>query len=192
MSTRQRYVLGIAAIVVIGVLVAVARDRTSEPPTAMPASPPQSKDTSCHNPFRHGEAERIDPKESIDLAITDDEWPELTGLLEEFARTHDWSFRDSSVVIPGEVTNINVSVCADNSLQILVLDNHWKTTHAHDHPGKFTPIFLYGHVPADQWQPVVRDLVGDLEGKWPGKVRFVDAGGNIRHDRPSYLSEARD
>jgi hypothetical protein len=182
MSPRQWIAWCIGGLAVGALVAAVTQNRAWQ-------SPRRPKDMSCHNPFRYG-GTVVSPQEDIDLGVDEDQWPALTELLKDFARRRDWDFRDSSVVIPGDVTNIGMSLCAENSLRILVLENHWKTTHAYDHPGKFTPVVLYGGVAPDVWQPVARDLVGDLEVKWPGKVRFVDRDGNIRSDRPRYLDQA--
>jgi hypothetical protein len=171
----------VAAAFAIGVLVAVAVDRRAERVRA-------STDTSCHNPFRNRRATALPPRENIDLGVEEEEWPELKSLLKDFARSRDWSFRDGSVVKPGEVNAIAVSVCAERPwLNIVVLENHWKTTHAFDHPGRLTPVVLYSDGSTEQWQRVARELVMDLEAKWPGKVRFVDAEGQIRTARPKYL-----
>ena len=175
------WLVWVAAAFVIGVLVAVAVDRHAARVRA-------STDTSCHNAFRNRRAAVLAPREDIDLGVGEEEWPELKRLLGEFARSRDWSFRDSSRIIPGEVNAIAVSVCAEMPwLDILVLENHWKTTNAYDHPGRFTPIILYSDGSTEQWQRVARELVMDLEVKWPGKVRFIDGEGQIRTARPKYL-----
>ena len=171
----------VVAAFVIGVLVAVAVDRYSERVGT-------SIDTSCHNAFRNRRTTVLAPRENIDLGVEEEEWPELKSLLKDFAGSRDWSFRDSSVLKPGEVNAIAVSVCAESPwLDILVLENHWKTTHVFDHPGRFTPVVLYSDGSTEQWQRVARELITDLETKWPGKVRFVDGEGQIRTARPKYL-----
>ena len=152
---------------------------------------PSTIDTSCHNPFRSGTTSVVSPKEVIDLGVEEDQWSDLTSLLNEFAKRHALSLRDTSMTIPGELVNINLSLCAENSLRILVLENHWKTAHAYDHPGRFTPVILYGNVPPELWQPMARELVRDLEARWPGKVRFVDRDGKVRTERPSYLDDEK-
>ena len=134
--SRQVYVWG-GVTLVVGLFVAVVGIRFARPPPQRPTAVPQAKDPSCHNPFRNTTRSVVSPKEDIDLAVEEEQWPELTNLLKEFARRHDWSFRDTTVMIPGDVTTIDVSVCAESSLRILVQENHWKTTHAHDHPGTF-------------------------------------------------------
>jgi hypothetical protein len=100
------WLVWVAAAFVIGVLVAVAVDRHAERVRT-------SMDTSCHNAFRNRRATVLAPREDIDLGIEEEEWPELKNLLKGFARSREWSFRDSSVVKPGEVNAIAVSVCAE-------------------------------------------------------------------------------
>jgi hypothetical protein len=175
------WLVWIIAAFAVGVLAAVAVDRRAERVRA-------STDMSCHNPFRNRRAAVLAPREDIDLAIEEEEWPELKNLLRQFAKTREWSFRDSSMVDPGVVNAIAVSVCAETPwMKILVSENHWKTTNAHDHPGRFTPVILYSDGSTEQWQRVARELVMELDSKWPGRVRFVDAEGNIRMPQPKYL-----
>jgi hypothetical protein len=150
----------------------------------------RQEDSSCHNPFRkerYRSVPFVASKLNIDLTISEQEGPDLIRLLKEFAESRAWSFRDASVEIPGEVNALNVSLCNDAWLRILVAENHWRTTSAFDHPGRGLPIELYGDVPADQWQAIARELVAALEAKWPGRVRFVDRDGRVMNDRPSFL-----
>ncbi len=177
----KAWLVWVATAFVIGVLVAVAVDRHAQRVRA-------STDTSCHNAFRNRRANILAPREAIDLGVEEEEWPELKSLLREFARSRDWSFRDDSRIIPREVNAIAVSVCGEMPwLKILVSENHWKTTNVYDHPGRFTPVVLYSDGSTEQWRRVARELVTDLESKWPGKVRFVDGEGQIRTARPKYL-----
>jgi hypothetical protein len=186
-SPRTHRCVWICKTLLSGLLAVAVANSFSQPRPQEPST----IDTSCHNPFRDRTKSAVSPKEDIDLGVEEEQWPDLTNLLIEFARQHGWSLRDTSLTIPDRLTNINVSLCAESSLRILVLENHWKTTHAHDHPGRFTPVTLYGDVAPEVWQPIARDLVRDLEAKWPGKVRFVDRDGKIRNDRPSYLIKTK-
>lgn len=148
-----------------------------------------AEDATCHNPFRNDAGgTAVTSKLVVDLAISEQEWPELRSTLKEFARKHDWSFRDASVRIPGEVNAISVDLCAQNSLRILVAENHWRGTHAHDHPGRGLSVALFGDVPPEEWQAIARDLVLVLDAKWPGRVRFLGRHGRVTQDRPKFLN----
>ena len=149
---------------------------------------PPAEDTSCHNPFHNRATNVIAPKLAVEVMISEDDWPELKALLTKFAERHDWSFRDGSVVIPDRVSNISLSACAESSLRILVSLNLWKNTHIYDRPGRGVPVILYGDVSPEQWQPVAREWIKDLETKWPGRVSFVDKDGALTNRRPEYLN----
>ena len=138
-------------------------------------------DESCHNSSRI-----TAPKQFLDVAITDDEWPKLTTLLREFGAAHEWAFRDASVAIPGRLESLHLSLCAENSLNVVVSEDHWLDTHVFDHPGIGVGVLLYGSVPRDVWQPAARELFQALDSEWPGRARFrVD--GTVTDERPAYL-----
>lgn len=141
---------------------------------------------SCHNAFRHTSATVIAPKLYTELNINEDEWPALTALLHEFARTRGWSFRDGSVQIPGKVNTINLDLCTDDWQMILVAENLWKGSHAYD--GMGPPMALYADVEPRQWHQTARSLVRILEKKWPDRVRFRDKDGRLT-EPPGFLGQ---
>ena len=134
---------------------------------------------SCHNPFRDNAASVAKSKLNINLSISEEDWSDLTARLKQFARDRDWSFRDASQALPGRLNSINLSLCAENSLRILVSKNHWKNTEAFDDAYSGLPVALYGDVPTEEWQQIARELVASLESQWQGRVRFVDSAGYI-------------
>lgn len=149
-----------------------------------------AEDMSCHNAFRDTSGTAaIRPKLAIDLDIMEQDWPVLTRLLEKFAGAHRWSFRDASVRIPGKVNAINLNLCSEDWQMILVSENHWRGTHAHDQPGRGLGIALYADVEPLRWQQSARDLVRVLNKKWPGRVRFRDRDGYLLGRPPSYLEQ---
>jgi hypothetical protein len=147
----------------------------------------ETTDASCHNLFRNKSVSVIAPKQRIDVAIPDEEWPALTSVLREFARARDWSFRDTSREVPDELRSLQLSLCSESSVNVIVAEHHWLQTHAHDRPGLGVAVLMYGDAPREVWQPVARDLFLDLEQKWPDRVGFRTDEGTVTKERPAYL-----
>ena len=144
--------------------------------------------TTCHDPVRHDHSVPfVSPRQDIALAITEDEWPELGKVLRRFSDDHDWSFHDDSRNVPGRLVSIQVDLCAENPLRILVSKNHWLNTSAFQTDLAHVPVTLYGDVPDNVWQPVGRELYFVLEARWPGKVGFY-RGADVTMARPEYIN----
>jgi len=163
-------------VVVVGSLVA-----------AMQLAHAQSIDgASCHDSFERKSPPFIAPRQNMELTIDESQWPALARLLQRFAQKRDWSYRDSSRRIPGELTSIDVSLCQD-TIRILVVENHWLNTRVFDHPDRGLSVILYADTRSDVWQPIGKELYRDLEANWPGKAFFRGADGE-RINRPAYLN----
>ncbi|HEY2178995.1 MAG TPA: hypothetical protein VGH15_10465, partial [Caulobacteraceae bacterium] len=95
--------------------------------------PAITKDRSCHNMFRNGRRS-VAPQLDIDLDITLDDWPKLAAVLDEFAKAHGMSFRDSSESEPGVLKGLGLSACNEVGQNIAVEDLRWASE-------KYAPIF---------------------------------------------------
>jgi hypothetical protein len=148
----------------------------------------QIEDKSCHNPFARGAA-RVLPSFSIDVAIENGDWDDLTSVLEDYAKLHDWSFRNTSKVEPGVLKALYLSLCTDSGLLIRVTEQRWA---ARDYttaiPGRGVEVPLYATLPRAAWRPVAIEVVGILESHWPGRVRFRGADGELLA-RPEFLRD---
>jgi hypothetical protein len=149
----------------------------------------QVTDKSCHNPFASANgATRVSAIFRIDLGIVNDDWPELTRLLEGFAESHDWSWRNDSKEQPGVLKALYLNLCAPNGLLILVNEQLWANDNFAEPEGRGLPLALYGAVTEDIWQPVAAEVVEILERQWPDNVKFTDGGGYVI-GRPEFLRE---
>ena len=148
----------------------------------------QIEDKSCHNPFARGAA-RVLPSFSIDVAIENGDWDDLTSVLEDYAKLHDWSIRNTSKVEPGVLKALYLSLCTDSGLLIRVTEQRWA---ARDYttaiPGRGVEVPLYATLPRAAWRPVAIEVVGILESHWPGRVRFRGADGELLA-RPEFLRD---
>ncbi len=153
----------------------------------------QFKDMSCHNPFANAKgATRVSAIFAIDLGIVHDDWPELTRLLEGFAVSHGWSWRNDSEEQPGVLQALHLSLCAPNRLLIGVHETRWPSNNFAGIPGRGLGLAMYGDLAEEVWQPVAAEVVEILESRWPDRVKFTDRGGYVI-DRPVFLRQpARD
>ena len=146
----------------------------------------EKEDSSCHNPFVNG-VTRVSARFSVDLLIEVDDWPELTRLLEDFASTHGWSFRNTGRVDPGVLKTMYLSLCAENRVRIHVAEQRWAFQDYGPAPGRGVGVPIYGDVPEFVWRPVAVEIVEILETRWPDGVRFRGGDGRLI-DRPEFLS----
>ena len=153
----------------------------------------QAVDTSCHNPrnlFAPG-VTRISALFSFEVrSSSKDDWPQLTLLLEEFANSRQWSFRNTSRSEPGVVDTVEISICSSDQPVIVVNERHWAARPSSLPPARTNvAIILYGSVAEDVWRPVAVELVDMFESSWPNGLRFLDGGGN-EIDPPDFLGKA--
>jgi len=157
---------------------------------AQEVRPQHTSDTSCHNPFVEG-VRRVSAIFEVDLQIANEDWGELARLLEDFASSHEWSFRDTSRTEPGVLMTLYLSLCAENRLRILIAEQRWASQdYAPVPPERGVLLLFYGNMPAGVWHPVAAEIVGTLEKNWPGRVRFRDREGRFV-DRPDFLDDPR-
>jgi hypothetical protein len=155
----------------------------------MPAKEVQAQVTSCHNPFVNG-VTRVSAKFRIDLDIEKDDWSELTQLLENFAASNSWSFRNTSKVEPGVLNALYLSLCTDHGLRIHVVEQRWASRgYVHEIPGRGVGVPIYGNVPQAVWRRIAAEIVEILEVRWPDRVRFRSGDGRLI-DRPEFLSDS--
>ena len=149
-------------------------------------------DTSCLNLTRlfvNG-ATRVHPLFRMDLNATNDDWPELTRLLKEFAESRKWLFRDSSQSKPGVFKTLYVALCAPDQPHISIGEQRWASRNYAPLPTRAIGINFYGDEPEAVWQPVAVELVQQLERRWPNGVRFLDGDGYFV-EPPDFLRKAR-
>lgn len=143
---------------------------------AIAAIPSITKDRSCHNMFRDGRRS-VAPSLNIDLDIAMEDWPTITTLLENFGVSHGMLFRNSSSSRP-QVEVLGLSACTEQVV-IAVIDQRWASrNYAPLMPGGM-PVRIYDLTDGDAWRPFARELVAELDSRWPGKVRFRDGGGRL-------------
>jgi hypothetical protein len=144
-----------------------------------------TEDNGCHDLFADG-ATRVSPRFQINLKVSNDDWPELTDLLEEFAESHNWSLRNTSRPDNGVVKTLEISACAPNQPLIGINELRWASNDYAPLLGRGVEIALYGNVPEPVWQPVAREIVTMLESRWPNNVKFLSGSGH-EIERPEFL-----
>jgi hypothetical protein len=144
---------------------------------AVAAIPSITMDRSCHNVFRDGRRSVLTSL-NIDLDITMEEWPAVTTVLENFAVSHGMLFRNSSNS-GSQVKVLGLSACTEQVV-IDVIDQRWASRdYAPLMAGRGVPVWIYDLTEGNAWQPLARELVAEIEPRWPGKVRFRDGGGRL-------------
>ena len=150
--------------------------------------PPPAEGDGCHDLFAEG-VTRVSAIFQINLKVSNDAWPELTDLLEEFAEYHKWSFRNTSRPDNGVVKTLEISACAPNQPLIGINQLRWASNDYAPLPGRGVEIVLYGNVAEPVWQPVAREIVTMLETHWPDDVEFLSGSGH-EIERPDFLGDA--
>jgi len=142
------------------------------------AIPSITKDRSCHNLFRDGR-KSAEPKVSIDLDLTMDDWPAVTAFIKDFAAAHSMSFRDSSRS-QSDVNARHLNSCTEEGIVIDAMEPVW-TRKGYSHAPHLMglPIWVYAAREDASWEGVSRELIAALESRWPGKLRFRDRMGNV-------------
>lgn len=153
---------------------------------AICAIPVVTADRSCHNMFRDGRTS-IGPVVAMDLLIANDEWPKFTELLQTFATTHDMSFRDDSDVKPDVVRTLYLSVCNEDGVNILIVEQRWAPENYEDTTQAGVSIGVFAVKDDADWIPLTRQLINDLEVQWPSKLQFTGSRGEIV-PKPEILS----
>jgi hypothetical protein len=149
--------------------------------------PTITKDRSCHNLLRDGR-NSISTVLNIDLHIPDHEWPVLADLLGRFAATHKFSFRDASKITPGSLRALYLSLC-DDGINIEIVEQRWAhNDYKNALPGRGVAVGIYTQQENTPWLPVARNLVTDLEARWPRNVQFTDHRGRTM-PKPAALSQ---
>jgi len=135
------------------------------------AIPAIIKDRSCHNVLRDGRRS-IGPQVSMDLGISETDWPHLKDVFSAFAATNNLSFRDDSEVRPEIVRTLYLSVC-NSGVTISTAEQRW-ASQGYEAPikGRGIAIGVYETHAGSGWERLARQLVDRLEELWPRKVRF--------------------
>src|SRR5262249_32440264 len=142
------------------------------------ALPSITMDRSCHSMFRDGRSS-VRPKVNIDLDIAMDDWIALTNLFQDFAVSHDMSFRNSNDSKPA-VKILGLSACTEQGRVITADEQRWAPrNYAPAIAGWGVPVSVFDLNDGNAWQPLARDLVAVLDLRWPGKVRFCGGDGRI-------------
>jgi hypothetical protein len=145
---------------------------------AVLAIPAVTEDRSCHNVLRDGRRS-IGPQVSIDLEISDTDWPHLKEVLSAFAATNNLFFRDDSEVRPEIVRTLYLSVC-NSGVTISTAEQRWAFQgYAAPIKGRGVGIGVYETHPGSGWERLTRRLLDRLEGRWPGKIRFRGKQGEL-------------
>lgn len=159
----------------IGALFASAAIAAS---VAVAALPSLTKDRSCQNMFADGRRS-VTPKVGIDLDIAMDDWPRLTSLLEEFARSRRMSFRNLNGT-RAAVKILSLSMCSDEGLVITADELRWASrNYAPAMEGRGVPVGVFDLKDGAGWKPLARELVAVLDSEWRSKVRFRGSNGRL-------------
>ena len=142
------------------------------------AIPSMTKDRNCHNMFRDGRTTAT-TKVNIELDVSLDAWPAMTDLLRKFGVAHKMAFRDTSRSQPGVVEAMDISLCTEDGLNILALDQRWASRHYEPLiAGGGMNVGVYDLGSGSGWTPITHDLIAAFKAQWPGKVHFRDRGGH--------------
>lgn len=167
----------------LGVLVAVVAAAAI---SAIFTIPTLKADRSCHNPLRNG-ARSIGAQISIDLAIDPADWPALRELFRGFAAERGWSFRDDIRHQRG-LDAIYLSVCEARGTQIMAMQQLWEGRR--DPLGRGVEVSVYQPQGGLSWQLPTAVLVARVAARWPDRVRFRDARGELTGP-PEWLQRAQ-
>ena len=138
------------------------------------AFPAMTKDRTCHNKFR--EAGTIGPAlVYIDLSIASDDWPKLVQLFREFGATKQLSFRNSGRDEFGARRELRLSLCNEVGANVEARQEAWAAG---------VGISVHQLRDGAGSRLLAKDLVENLEGTWPGTVRFRDARGQMTSRPP--------
>jgi hypothetical protein len=142
------------------------------------AIPSITKDRTCHNLFRDGR-KSVEPKISIDLDLTMEDWPTVTSFIKEFSAAHGMLFRNSSLSQPN-MNVLHLNSCTEEGIVIDAMQPVWTSKgYSPALPGRGLPIWVYAVREDASWEKASRELIAALESRWPGKLRFRDHMGHI-------------
>ena len=134
-------------------------------------APTITKDRSCHNLFLDGR-DSIGPEATITLDITEDEWLDLTEVMSTFSAENELSFRNSN----GQSINIplDVSFCSDAGFKFQATS----MTSSVIPDSETVRVAIYLSKEQAPWQIHARDLITELDRRWPQKVIFNGPAGS--------------
>jgi len=138
-----------------------------------------STDRTSRDGFPDGRTS-ISPRVNIDLKIEPDERPQLTRLIDNFAATHELSFRKSSRSEMPDARSLYLNLRNERGTTISVAERYWHdSTYARPRADRGVSIPIYALYAGSDWQELAKDLIADLETMWPGRVRFRGRDGRI-------------
>jgi hypothetical protein len=150
--------------------------------------PQLTRDTSCHNPLRDG-GSSIAPKVSIDLAITNEEWPFFVNLFSEFSLAEGLDFQNLSEDKPDSYKGLSISLCDESGFAIQVNELRWAhNNYENQINGVGVNIRIFEMGENTNFKNITNKLVNELEKKWPKKVKFRDSQGYVIQKEETQLN----
>lgn len=137
------------------------------------ALPVLSADRSCHNPMQDGRTS-IGSELNAHIPLGREDWPILAQVFEDFADTHQWSFRDDSGRY--SVPAISLSVCAVEGTQITAMRQVWSNEPDFMNE-RGVSIGVYQPQGGNSWERPTQELLLSIEQRWPGRLGFTNERG---------------
>ena len=132
--------------------------------------PTINRDRSCHNPLRSG-GSSISPVLSLDISITDDEWPKMTDFFIQFSQEYDLEFKDSSDFKPDVYMTLYLSICHDSGFNFSTAEQRWarkKFRNSIPDPSVRISVFEFGD--DTNLKSIAQHFIIDAKERWPNKV----------------------
>lgn len=130
--------------------------------------PRSLEDRSCHNPMRDGRTS-IATQIQADIGIVPADWPALVALVQDFARTNGWSYRDH-VQPTGDFIWLDISICNPAGTEFAFQSLGSQTSH-----NIYLTVFQPQGGPS--WRAPFRGLNRMLSARWPGRIQYRDDQG---------------
>ena len=133
-------------------------------------------DRSCHNVLRDGRAS-AQPEVHALLEVDLPEWSAVRDEFVSFSKRHGLAFKDTSRN-SSDRRLLWLSGCREPGVVVDAVQTRWDPSNPIPNPHSGVHVAVYDERGDKlEWQPIARDLVADLETRWPGKVRFKDKQG---------------
>jgi hypothetical protein len=104
--------------------------------------------------------------------LSAEDWPALRQIFVEFSTGQSLSFRSDEKLQGGNIMWRNLSLCDEAGITIEAADQPWLAHTNSPLADRGVRLSVYELKAGSGWNPIARDLLGEVETRWPTKTTF--------------------